>query len=69
VICVDNNEAKVNPDGESIDPPILSQGYPDVMQGAIQSGRLEFDGLGGRWLGHGQIYILLQSGTPTLPNG
>jgi UDP-glucose 6-dehydrogenase len=40
VICVDNNEAKVNlmKSGQS---PIFEPGLSDVMQGAIQSGRLE----------------------------
>jgi UDPglucose 6-dehydrogenase len=67
VICVDNNEAKVNlmKAGQS---PIFEPGLSDVMQGAIQSGRLEFTTDLAAGVDHGQI-LFIAVGTPALPNG
>lgn len=67
VICVDNNEAKVNlmKAGQS---PIFEPGLSDVMQGAIQSGRLEFTTDLNAGVDHGQI-LFIAVGTPALPNG
>lgn len=67
VICVDNNEAKVNlmKSGQS---PIFEPGLSDVMQGAIQSGRLEFTTDLTAGVDHGQI-LFIAVGTPALPNG
>ncbi len=67
VICVDNNEAKVNlmKSGQS---PIFEPGLSDVMQGAIQSGRLEFTTDLAAGVDHGQI-LFIAVGTPALPNG
>lgn len=67
VICVDNNEAKVNlmKSGQS---PIFEPGLSDVMQGGIQSGRLEFTTDLSAGVDHGQI-LFIAVGTPALPNG
>ena len=67
VICVDNNEAKVNlmKSGQS---PIFEPGLSDVMQGAIQSGRLEFTTDLAAGVDHGQV-LFIAVGTPALPNG
>ena len=67
VICVDNNEAKVNlmKSGQS---PIFEPGLSDVMQDAIQSGRLEFTTDLAAGVDHGQI-LFIAVGTPALPNG
>ncbi len=67
VICVDNNEAKVNlmKSGQS---PIFEPGLSDVMQGAIQAGRLEFTTDLAAGVDHGQI-LFIAVGTPALPNG
>jgi UDPglucose 6-dehydrogenase len=67
VICVDNNEAKVNlmKSGQS---PIFEPGLSDVMQGVIQSGRLEFTTDLAAGVDHGQI-LFIAVGTPALPNG
>ena len=67
VICVDTNEAKVNlmKSGQS---PIFEPGLSDVMQGAIQSGRLEFTTDLAAGVDHGQI-LFIAVGTPALPNG
>ncbi len=67
VICVDNNEAKVNlmKAGQS---PIFEPGLSDVMQGAIQAGRLEFTTDLNAGVDHGQI-LFIAVGTPALPNG
>ena len=54
VICVDNNEAKVNlmKSGQS---PIFEPGLSDVMTGAIQAGRLEFTTDLAAGVEHGEI--------------
>ncbi|MCY7407649.1 MAG: UDP-glucose/GDP-mannose dehydrogenase family protein [Alkalinema sp. CAN_BIN05] len=67
VICVDNNEAKVNlmKSGQS---PIFEPGLSDVMQGVIQSGHLEFTTDLAAGVDHGQI-LFIAVGTPALPNG
>ncbi len=67
VICVDNNEAKVNlmKSGQS---PIFEPGLSDVMTAAIQSGRLEFTTDLAAGVEHGEI-LYIAVGTPALPNG
>jgi UDPglucose 6-dehydrogenase len=67
VICVDNNEAKVNlmKSGQS---PIFEPGLSDVMTGAIQAGRLEFTTDLAAGVEHGEI-LYIAVGTPALPNG
>lgn len=67
VICVDNNEAKVNlmKSGQS---PIFEPGLSEIMQSAIQSQRLEFTTDLGAGVSHGQI-LFIAVGTPALPTG
>ena len=67
VICVDNNEAKVNlmKSGQS---PIFEPGLSDVMTSAIQAGRLEFTTDLAAGVEHGEI-LYIAVGTPALPNG
>ena len=67
VICVDNNEAKVNlmKSGQS---PIFEPGLSDVMTAAIQAGRLEFTTDLAAGVEHGEI-LYIAVGTPALPNG
>jgi UDPglucose 6-dehydrogenase len=67
VICVDNNEAKVNlmKSGQS---PIFEPGLSEVMTGAIQAGRLEFTTDLAAGVEHGEI-LYIAVGTPALPNG
>jgi UDPglucose 6-dehydrogenase len=67
VICVDNNEAKVNlmKSGQS---PIFEPGLSEIMQSAIQSQRLEFTTDIGAGVEHGQI-LFIAVGTPALPTG
>lgn len=67
VICVDNNEAKVNlmKLGQS---PIFEPGLSDVMTSAIQAGRLEFTTDLAAGVEHGEI-LYIAVGTPALPNG
>ncbi|MBD2327403.1 UDP-glucose/GDP-mannose dehydrogenase family protein [Alkalinema sp. FACHB-956] len=67
VICVDNNEAKVNlmKSGQS---PIFEPGLSEIMQASIQSGRLEFTTDLAAGVDHGQI-LFIAVGTPALPTG
>jgi UDPglucose 6-dehydrogenase len=67
VVCVDNNEAKVNlmKSGQS---PIFEPGLSEIMQSAIQSQRLEFTTDIGAGVEHGQI-LFIAVGTPALPTG
>ena len=67
VICVDNNEAKINlmKSGQS---PIFEPGLSDVMTSAIQAGRLEFTTDLAAGVEHGEI-LYIAVGTPALPNG
>ncbi|MGI0490869.1 UDP-glucose dehydrogenase family protein [Alkalinema pantanalense CENA528] len=67
VICVDNNEAKVNlmKSGQS---PIFEPGLSEIMQASIQSGRLEFTTDLAAGVDHGQV-LFIAVGTPALPTG
>ncbi|MEM7727574.1 MAG: UDP-glucose/GDP-mannose dehydrogenase family protein [Cyanobacteria bacterium P01_A01_bin.45] len=67
VICVDNNEEKVKlmKAGRS---PIFEPGLSEIMQGAIDAGKIHFttDIAGG--VAHGEI-LFIAVGTPPLPTG
>ncbi len=67
VICVDNNEEKVKlmKAGQS---PIFEPGLSEIMQGAIQAGRIEFTTDLGAGVSHGEI-LFIAVGTPPLPTG
>jgi UDPglucose 6-dehydrogenase len=67
VVCIDNNEEKVKimKAGQS---PIFEPGLSDIMQGAIQSGRIEFSTDIAAGVAHGEI-LFIAVGTPPLPNG
>jgi UDPglucose 6-dehydrogenase len=67
VICVDNNEDKVKlmKSGQS---PIFEPGLAEVMQTAMQSGRLEFTTDLAAGVAHGEV-LFIAVGTPALPNG
>lgn len=67
VICVDNNEEKVKlmKSGQS---PIFEPGLSEIMQSAIQSGRIEFTTDIGAGVAHGEI-LFIAVGTPPLPTG
>lgn len=67
VICVDNNEAKVNlmKSGQS---PIFEPGLSEIMTSAIAAGRLEFTTDLAAGVEHGEI-LYIAVGTPALPTG
>ena len=67
VICVDNNEEKVKimKAGQS---PIFEPGLSEIMQSAIQSGRIEFTTDLAAGVAHGEI-LFIAVGTPPLPTG
>lgn len=67
VICVDNNEAKVQlmKSGQS---PIFEPGLSEIMQAAIQTERLEFTTDLAAGVEHGQV-LFIAVGTPALPTG
>ncbi len=67
VICVDNNEEKVKlmQAGQS---PIFEPGLSELMQGAIQSQRIEFTTDLAAGVAHGEI-LFIAVGTPPLPTG
>ncbi|BAY97191.1 UDP-glucose/GDP-mannose dehydrogenase [Tolypothrix tenuis PCC 7101] len=67
VICVDNNEEKVKlmKSGQS---PIFEPGLSEIMQSAIQSGKIEFTTDLAAGVAHGEI-LFIAVGTPPLPNG
>ncbi len=67
VICVDNNEEKVKlmKSGQS---PIFEPGLSDIMQSAIQSGKIEFSTDIAAGVAHGEI-LFIAVGTPPLPTG
>ncbi|AKG22527.1 UDP-glucose dehydrogenase family protein [Calothrix sp. 336/3] len=67
VICVDNNEEKVKlmKSGQS---PIFEPGLSEIMQGAIQSGKIQFTTDLGAGVSHGEI-LFIAVGTPPLANG
>ena len=67
VICIDNNEAKVNlmKSGQS---PIFEPGLSEIMQSAINAGKIEFSADIAAGVAHGEI-LFIAVGTPPLPNG
>ena len=67
VICVDNNEEKVQlmKSGQS---PIYEPGLSDLMKSSMASGNLEFTSDLGAGVSHGDI-LFIAVGTPALPTG
>ncbi|MEL6454456.1 MAG: UDP-glucose/GDP-mannose dehydrogenase family protein, partial [Cyanobacteria bacterium J06623_5] len=67
VICVDNNEEKVQlmKSGQS---PIYEPGLSDLMKSSMESGNLEFTSDIGSGVAHGEI-LFIAVGTPALPTG
>ncbi|MDJ0800441.1 MAG: UDP-glucose/GDP-mannose dehydrogenase family protein [Calothrix sp. MO_167.B12] len=67
VICVDNNEEKVKimKSGQS---PIFEPGLSEIMQNAIQSGKIQFTTDLAAGVNHGEI-LFIAVGTPPLPTG
>jgi len=67
VICVDNNEAKVAlmQSGQS---PIFEPGLSELMQEAIESGKIEFTTDLNAGVNHGEV-MFIAVGTPPLPTG
>ncbi|MEB3337149.1 MAG: UDP-glucose/GDP-mannose dehydrogenase family protein, partial [Leptolyngbyaceae bacterium] len=67
VICVDNNEEKVKlmQSGRS---PIYEPGLSEIMQSAIEAGKIEFTTDLGAGVAHGEI-LFIAVGTPPLPTG
>jgi UDPglucose 6-dehydrogenase len=67
VICVDNNEEKVQlmKSGQS---PIYEPGLSDLMKSSMASGNLEFTSDLGAGVSHGDI-LFIAVGTPALPSG
>ncbi len=67
VICVDNNEEKVQlmKSGQS---PIYEPGLSDLMKSSMASGNLEFTADLGAGVNHGDI-LFIAVGTPALPTG
>ncbi|HEY9642337.1 MAG TPA: UDP-glucose/GDP-mannose dehydrogenase family protein, partial [Coleofasciculaceae cyanobacterium] len=67
VICVDNNEAKVQlmQSGQS---PIFEPGLSELMQDAIQAGSIEFTTDLEAGVTHGEV-LFIAVGTPPLPTG
>jgi len=67
VICVDNNEEKVQlmKSGQS---PIYEPGLSELMKSSMASGNLEFTSDLGAGVSHGDI-LFIAVGTPALPNG
>lgn len=67
VMCVDNNAAKVElmQSGQS---PIYEPGLTEIMQSAMQAGRLKFTTDLGAGVAHGEI-LFIAVGTPALPTG
>jgi UDPglucose 6-dehydrogenase len=67
VICVDNNEEKVQlmKSGQS---PIYEPGLSDLMKSSMASGHLEFTADLGAGVSHGDI-LFIAVGTPALPTG
>ncbi|MBF2064411.1 MAG: UDP-glucose/GDP-mannose dehydrogenase family protein [Calothrix sp. C42_A2020_038] len=67
VICIDNNEEKVKimKAGQS---PIFEPGLSDIMQTAIQSGKIEFSTDIAAGVAHGEV-LFIAVGTPPLPTG
>ncbi|MBD2383930.1 UDP-glucose dehydrogenase family protein [Cylindrospermum sp. FACHB-282] len=67
VICVDNNEEKVKlmKSGQS---PIFEPGLSEIMQSAINTGKIEFSTDLAAGVTHGEI-LFIAVGTPPLPTG
>lgn len=67
VICVDNNEEKVKlmKGGRS---PIFEPGLSEIMQSAIEAGRIQFTTDIAAGVAHGEI-LFIAVGTPPLPTG
>ncbi|MBW4554538.1 MAG: UDP-glucose/GDP-mannose dehydrogenase family protein [Trichormus sp. ATA11-4-KO1] len=67
VICVDNNEEKVKlmKSGQS---PIFEPGLSEIMQSAIQVGKIQFTTDLAAGVAHGEI-LFIAVGTPPLPTG
>ena len=67
VICIDNNQQKVElmQSGKS---PIFEPGLDQIMQSAIEAGRLEFSTDLALGVAHGEI-LFISVGTPPLPSG
>jgi UDPglucose 6-dehydrogenase len=67
VICIDNNEEKVKlmKSGQS---PIFEPGLSEIMQSAINSGKIQFSSDLAAGVNHGEI-LFIAVGTPPLPNG
>ena len=67
VICVDNNEEKVQlmKSGQS---PIYEPGLSELMKSSMASGNLEFTSDLGAGVNHGDI-LFIAVGTPALPTG
>ena len=67
VICVDNNEQKVQlmKSGQS---PIYEPGLSDLMKSSMESGNLEFTSDISAGVAHGEI-LFIAVGTPALPTG
>ncbi|MGY6529955.1 MAG: UDP-glucose dehydrogenase family protein [Cyanobacterium sp.] len=67
VICIDNNENKVNlmKQGQS---PIYEPGLSELMRSSMDSGRLSFSTDLGAGVNHGEI-LFIAVGTPPLPTG
>ncbi len=67
VICVDNNEEKVKimKSGQS---PIFEPGLSEIMQTAIQNGKIQFTTDLAAGVNHGEV-LFIAVGTPPLPTG
>ncbi|WGV26475.1 UDP-glucose dehydrogenase family protein [Halotia branconii] len=67
VICIDNNEEKVKlmKSGQS---PIFEPGLSEIMQSAIQAGKIQFSSDLAAGVAHGEI-LFIAVGTPPLPTG
>ncbi len=67
VICVDNNEEKVKlmKSGRS---PIFEPGLSEIMQSAIDNGKIEFSTDLAAGVNHGEV-LFIAVGTPPLPTG
>ena len=67
VICVDNNEEKVKimKSGQS---PIFEPGLSEIMQTAIQNGKIQFTMDLAAGVNHGEV-LFIAVGTPPLPTG
>ena len=67
VVCIDNNAAKVEQMQAGISP-IFEPGLEEIMQSAMQAGRLQFSTDLGQGVSHGEI-LFIAVGTPALPTG